>query len=374
MPDATANLDLPYILPAQAQKHVTHNEAIARLDALTQLAVADRDRAAPPADATEGARHIVAPGATAEWAGQDDKVALLLNGGWVFLAPRAGWVAYVTAEAAMRVFDGAQWGELPRDLDHLPGLGVATASDAVNRLAVAAQASLFTHAGAGHQIKVNKSAGHDTASLLFQTGWSGRAEMGIAGSDDFAIKLSADGTTWHEALRLDAATGAVSGTGVQQGPDDTTPGRLMRAEWGYGPGNLLGAVALAGGQPTGAVIERGSTATGDYLRLADGTQVCTHGVGIGAITAAGSGTWADPYRTAPAFDWVYPSPFAAPPTVMAQGVPTGDVAADPLRRMCSPSLAAPGTAAQSGIALMRLGAAADADDFTVLLCAIGRWA
>jgi uncharacterized ferritin-like protein (DUF455 family) len=37
MPDLSARLSLPYLLPAQAQKHVTHNEALARLDLLVQL-------------------------------------------------------------------------------------------------------------------------------------------------------------------------------------------------------------------------------------------------------------------------------------------------------------------------------------------------
>jgi len=50
----------------------------------------------------------------------------------------------------------------------------------------------------------------DTASLLYQTNWSGHPEMGLAGNDDFAIKVSADGTTFTEALRIDATTGAVS--------------------------------------------------------------------------------------------------------------------------------------------------------------------
>ena len=34
MSDATINLEMPYILPSQAQKHVTHNEALQRLAAL----------------------------------------------------------------------------------------------------------------------------------------------------------------------------------------------------------------------------------------------------------------------------------------------------------------------------------------------------
>ena len=34
MTDTSSNLKLPFILPSQAQKHVTHNEALQILDAL----------------------------------------------------------------------------------------------------------------------------------------------------------------------------------------------------------------------------------------------------------------------------------------------------------------------------------------------------
>jgi len=52
----TPHLGLPTLAAAQAQKHVTHNEALHRLDALVMLAVADRDLAAPPAAPAEGDR------------------------------------------------------------------------------------------------------------------------------------------------------------------------------------------------------------------------------------------------------------------------------------------------------------------------------
>ncbi len=54
---------------------------------------------------------------------------------------------------------------------------------------------------------VNKEADGDTASLLFQSGWSGRAEVGLAGDTDFVFKVSADGSTWIEAIRIDKDTG-----------------------------------------------------------------------------------------------------------------------------------------------------------------------
>jgi hypothetical protein len=102
----------------------------------------------------------------------------------------------------------------------VPGLGVATASDSVNRLAVAAEATLLTHIGAGHQVKITKAAASDTASLLFQTNWSGRAEMGTAGSDAFAIKTSADGSSFQTALKTQTVTGRVelpAGSSVKTG-------------------------------------------------------------------------------------------------------------------------------------------------------------
>ncbi|HEX9881947.1 MAG TPA: DUF2793 domain-containing protein, partial [Hyphomicrobium sp.] len=67
--DDTPNLKLPYILPAQAQKHVTHNEAIRALDAIVQIGVVDRNLTVPPVSPAEGGRYIVALAATAAWSG-----------------------------------------------------------------------------------------------------------------------------------------------------------------------------------------------------------------------------------------------------------------------------------------------------------------
>lgn len=275
MSDVSAVLSLPYLLPAQAQKHVTHNEALARLDVAVQLAVIARDLAVPPASPAQGDRYLVPAGASGDWAGHAGEIAVYDMNAWGFQAPVAGWVARVLSEDAQVRFDGTTWqdglGALSVDT-----LGVNGAADATNRLCNVAPATLLTHAGAGHQLKVNKAGAGDTASLLFQTGWSGRAEMGTTGSDAFAIKVSADGAAWQTALSFDGASGTVSGAAVQNAPTDTGAGKLARADYAYGPGNLLGGVAQAGGVPTGAVIESGSNANGSYLRLADGTQICWH--------------------------------------------------------------------------------------------------
>ena len=209
MPDISPILSLPLIMPAQAQKHVTHNEALRLLDVMVQLAVLNRNLSAPPALPAVGDRHIVATGAVGLWAGQVGKIALYTSTGWQFFAPLQGWQAHVLAEGVTVVYAGVAWG-VPLAASSAPIFGVNTTADTTNRLSVQATASLFSNVGAGHQMKVNKAAAGDTGSLLFQTGFSGRAEMGLAGSDDFSVKVSATGSTFNTAMTVAAASGIVS--------------------------------------------------------------------------------------------------------------------------------------------------------------------
>ena len=109
MSDITTHLLLPYILASQAQKHVTHNEALRLLDAMVQLSVLDRTRTAPPVSPTDGDRHIVASGATGLWAGWDLNVAFWVDGVWMRLVPRPGWLAWIADEASFVVWNGSAW-------------------------------------------------------------------------------------------------------------------------------------------------------------------------------------------------------------------------------------------------------------------------
>ena len=205
-------LELPYIQPAQAQKHVTHNEAMRVLDAIVQLSVSSASLITPPASPEEGARYLVPIGATGDWLDQDGQIAVFDTAVWTFLSPQAGWQAFVRDVAASMYFDGSVWVSASVAVDILQNvqlLGVNTTADATNPLSVAGDATLLNHAGSGHQLKINKAVETDTASLLFQTGYSGRAEMGAAGNDDFAIKVSADGSTWNTGAVFDRTTGRV---------------------------------------------------------------------------------------------------------------------------------------------------------------------
>ncbi len=109
MSDTSTHLGLPYLLAAQAQKHVTHNEALRLLDAMVQLAVLDRTRTTPPVSPSDGDRHLVASGATGLWAGWDLNVAFWVDGVWMRLVPRQGWLVWIAAEQVFVVWNGSAW-------------------------------------------------------------------------------------------------------------------------------------------------------------------------------------------------------------------------------------------------------------------------
>lgn len=302
MSDVSPNLSLPFLLPAQAQKHVIHNEALGLLDLLVQARAEGVGVETPPATPAAGALYVLGAAPSGDWAGQGGKLAAWDGTGWQFFAPRAGMRVWDAAEKVLRIWDGTGWGLPAARTDQLDGIGIGTDHDNSNRLAVRAAATLLSHEGAGHQLKINKAAASGTASLLMQSNWTGHAEMGLAGNNDFSVKVSADGSSWTEALRIDGASGHVTGAAVQAAPTDATAGRLMRADYGYSPANAVGAVSESAGTPTGAVVERGETAQGSYTRFADGTQIAWARVQVD-VTATAVQSFA------------FPRDFSAPPAV-----------------------------------------------------------
>ncbi|MEL6062449.1 MULTISPECIES: DUF2793 domain-containing protein [unclassified Methylobacterium] len=229
MSDSTPHLGLPLIAASQAQKHVTHNEALGLLDALVQLACLDKDLTAPPPSPAEGDRYLVAaanPGGA--WAGLAGQVVRYSDGVWTGAVPRAGWLAYVVDEADLYVFDGTAWTSLRRTLtasQSVSRLGINTGADDTNRLAVKADATLLTWddvtPGSGDmRITVNKKAAARDAGFVFQTGYATRALFGTLGGDDFVLKTSPDGAAFTTALTAAAATGVV---GFAASPTAPTP-------------------------------------------------------------------------------------------------------------------------------------------------------
>ena len=228
--DHTPRLSLPFIMPSQAQKHITHNEAIQALDALVQPVIESRAITTPPATPLAGEAYLVPAGASGSWAGHTNEIASFQSGAWHFLEPASGWQAFDRSDKTLLVFDGGNWLPLASLGAGLPSLGVNTTADSTNRLAIAGPATLLTHDDAGHQLKLNKATVTDTRSLLFQTGYTGHAEMGLMGDNQWRIKISPDGASWTDALTIDA-TGTRVATGLRPATDNTISLGAAGARW-----------------------------------------------------------------------------------------------------------------------------------------------
>ena len=111
MSDTSPNLILPYLAAGQAQKHVTVNETIQRLDALVQLAVVSATTSAEPASPADGAVYILPAGKTgAAWGAMADAaLAYYRDGAWEEIAPREGWLAVVKDGDQLLHYAGAAW-------------------------------------------------------------------------------------------------------------------------------------------------------------------------------------------------------------------------------------------------------------------------
>ncbi len=230
MSELSSKLNLPYLMPAQAQKHVTHNEALRRLDGIVQLGVMGvvDDLPVP----VEGTCVIIS--AAPNGGLPVHHVYHYADGAWEGYAPQSGWRAWDMETEILLVYHNGAW-QAAQAIDTAPEferIGINTGADLVNRLSVKSPASLFDHDGTDHRLVINKAASADTASLVFQTAYTGHAEMGLGGDDDFRFKVSADGTVFHTALKLDRQTGGVEmPAGVKFTPSGTMLGHYETGSW-----------------------------------------------------------------------------------------------------------------------------------------------
>jgi hypothetical protein len=108
----TNQFGLPLLQASQAQKHVTVNEAIARLDAMAQLRLESMVQSVPPLTSVDGQAYLVPIGATGDWGTQENNIAIYSNGGWTYLAAKVGWKAWIVDESKEKRFDGSVWTEV----------------------------------------------------------------------------------------------------------------------------------------------------------------------------------------------------------------------------------------------------------------------
>lgn len=224
-------LGLSYILPQQAQKHVSANESFRRLDALVQLTVISASVAAEPPAPADGDIYILpaTPVGTYWSAMSPGSLAAYQDAQWFEYPPSAGWRAFDKSAGRLLTFDGGQWIAAAATGESSSIFGVNTMADAVNRLSVKSDVVLFSHddltpgSGNARQI-INKAATANTASILMQSGYAGRAEIGLAGDNDLRFKVSSDGVNFHEGMKIRNSDGKASFPAGLAAPLDLSSG------------------------------------------------------------------------------------------------------------------------------------------------------
>jgi hypothetical protein len=240
MSDITTHLLLPFILAAQAQKHVTHNEALRLLDAMVQLSVLDRDLTAPPATPADGDRYIVASGATGLWAGWDLNVTTWVDGVWMRLVPRPGWLAWIADEATFFVWNGSAWQSVgvPQDV-----------SDAIFSLvndADPTKRALFSLSGISTATTRTFTLPNTSSELAILAG-----TQTFNGNKTFSGTLTASGTVTMSGAAATIGTSVATAT-YGMGTGATTTGITKTVNLGTGGASGSTTVVNIGSATAGA--------------------------------------------------------------------------------------------------------------------------
>jgi len=273
----TINNAIPFVPENTTDPAAGLNLSLNQIDALLQTRVHSVGANAPPVG-VEGQRHIVGTAPTGAWAGHANKLARYLDAGWqfydarmvmdinglIYLRPGTTWTTgkglstndYTTAEQTK--------------LSGIATGATANATDAQlrDRATHTGTQSTATIAGLDTALAGKQPLADNLTSLAGLTGsadrlpyFTGAGALSLATLTAFGRSLagSADAAAGRSALGLGSAA---------------TRTALGSAGSLYGRDSILGVVSQSAGVPTGAIIERGSNANGEFIRYADGTQIC----------------------------------------------------------------------------------------------------
>ncbi len=105
----------------------------------------------------------------------------------------------------------------------------------------------------------------------------------IGGAKTFSsnpISTASQSAAGNSLARRDFVTGLdgqnvkLTGNQTIAGVKNFTTNAQLDGSQVYARSNILGTVSQSGGVPTGAIIQRGSNANGEFVKYADGTQIC----------------------------------------------------------------------------------------------------
>jgi hypothetical protein len=212
----TPRLALPLLEAGQAQKHVTVNEALTRLDAFGAAQALSRSLTAPPETPAEGDLYIVPAGATGAWAGLDGRLVAYANGGWIAAAPEPGRSLWIADEARSVTHDGGGWVAGAGTLGAATEARVLTLDHAVEAGTVSTTAAFIPDKAIvlGVTGRVLSALDGATSWRLGVEGAPDRYGAGIgAAAGSFAHGVTGQPQAYYgaTALRLEAEGGAFTG-------------------------------------------------------------------------------------------------------------------------------------------------------------------
>ncbi len=212
MSEFSPRLSLPYIQPSQAQKHLTHNEAIDRLDKLVQLVVENLTTNSPPSNVALGTCYVIGPAPTGDWEGRAGQLAVSCEGGWDYIVPQDGWQCFDRTTRHTYFFDGSIW----TNAVSTSTLSLNAPTDDTTKFAAETNVALWTAqdsdtGGSGDLIHTfNKQAETNDSGILFQSSYKTFAVLGAFGTENLRLSVSGNGDDFKDAMTVDRDTGIVS--------------------------------------------------------------------------------------------------------------------------------------------------------------------
>ena len=105
---ATTHLNIALVEQAQAQKEVTVNQALTRLDALLNTGAKSRTTNTPPVSPVSGDLYIIGSSPTGAWLSQAGNLAYY-DQVWKFIVPNTGVTLWVNDENLIYTYSSAAW-------------------------------------------------------------------------------------------------------------------------------------------------------------------------------------------------------------------------------------------------------------------------
>lgn len=265
----STRLGLPYLAAAQAQKHVTVNESLLRLDALVQLSARSAATAAQPGSPADGDVYLLPAGKSgAAWGAMAaGAIAYYRDGVWEELTPNIGWRCYVEDEAALYARNASAWARIAAEQDHrlifTPGGDGVVSIYRIDTARVQNPRTATISSISSDTITLSSAV----SGVLFGALMAGVSYTRIWNTsktpNQSAWVKAAPSSSTLQVLNAAAISGWTNGETIQLGdPTDQTPGRVIALDISPMMQSTLGRVFRQAGVLVRAAVEGASRASG----------------------------------------------------------------------------------------------------------------